>query len=165
MQDHYSSFIYYSDLCAIWNLNSLLFKNKILMVGDLFKFILGMQLNISSSGVNFFSFLSLIFFLSRESLSIEPWLSWNFLCKPDWLLTRRDPPACASWALGLKACAIVHNMLYRLYPSGLPCHCECHCQVRCQLFCPFSLVRSRKMPGIRGPRKPHLIGPSLLYEL
>lgn len=38
------------------------------MVGDLFKFILGMQLNISSSGVNFFSFLSLIFFsFTRES--------------------------------------------------------------------------------------------------
>lgn len=27
---------------------------------------------------------------------MQPWLPWNLLCRPDWSLINRDPPASAS---------------------------------------------------------------------
>ncbi|XP_050006399.1 XK-related protein 8 isoform X2 [Alexandromys fortis] len=42
------------------------------------------------------------FFLFQDRVSL--WLSWNSLCRPDWPLTHRDPPASASRVLGLKVC-------------------------------------------------------------
>jgi hypothetical protein len=35
---------------------------------------------------------------------MQPWLSWNSLCRPSWLQTYIDPPASASWVLGLELC-------------------------------------------------------------
>jgi hypothetical protein len=43
---------------------------------------------------NFFSFS-----FSRQGISVQPWLSWNSLCRPG---RPRTLPASASWVLGLK---------------------------------------------------------------
>ena len=38
-----------------------------------------------------------------DLICIQLWLSWNSLCRPDWLHTHRDPPASASWVQGVQA--------------------------------------------------------------
>jgi hypothetical protein len=44
------------------------------------------------------------FGFSRQGFSVQPWLSWNSLCRPAGL-ELRNPPASASRVLGLKMCA------------------------------------------------------------
>lgn len=40
------------------------------------------------------------FLVSRDRVSVYPWLSWNILCRPGWPWKHRDPPpASASWVL------------------------------------------------------------------
>ena len=43
------------------------------------------------------------FWFLRQGFSVQLWLSWNSLSRPGWPHTHRDPPASASWVLGLKA--------------------------------------------------------------
>jgi vacuolar-type H+-ATPase subunit I/STV1 len=42
-----------------------------------------------------------IYGFSRQGFSVQPWLSWNSLCRPDWPRTQKS----ASQVLGLKVCA------------------------------------------------------------
>jgi hypothetical protein len=44
-----------------------------------------------------------VFVFSRQGFSVEPWLSWNSLCRPGWPWTQKSACLCL-WVLGLKAC-------------------------------------------------------------
>jgi hypothetical protein len=48
--------------------------------------------------------------LLSQGYSVQPWLSWNSLCRLVWPWTHRDPPASASWVLGLKVCTTTAQM-------------------------------------------------------
>ena len=41
----------------------------------------------------------------RQGLTMQPWLTWNLLCRLGWPRTHRDLLASASQELKLKACA------------------------------------------------------------
>lgn len=44
-----------------------------------------------------------LFCFKRQCFFVQPWLSQNMLCRPDWHQTYRESPATASRVLGLKA--------------------------------------------------------------
>lgn len=58
-----------------------------------------------------FGFVS-FFFIFRQSTSMHPWLSWNFVCRTDWPWTHIVLPAFSSWILGLKVC--IHYYYYSI---------------------------------------------------
>lgn len=50
----------------------------------------------SEEGRFFFVFV----FCLRQGFFVQPWLSWNLICKPGWPPTDRDLPVSASGMLG-----------------------------------------------------------------
>ena len=50
-------------------------------------------------------FFFFFFFFWRQGLSMQPWLSWSSLCKPECPRIHIDPPISAFCVLGLNGCA------------------------------------------------------------
>ena len=50
------------------------------------------------------------FFPPRQCFSVQPWLSWNSLCRPGWARTQKSP-ASASQVLKLKECATTTQLV------------------------------------------------------
>ena len=65
--------------------------------------------------INIVIIVIIIIFWDKVSL-LCPWLFWNSLCRPCWFWTHRDPPASASWVLGLKA--LCHHLLAQFSDNG-----------------------------------------------
>lgn len=43
----------------------------------------------------------------RKDLTLQPWLSWNYLCRPGWLELKGSSYLSAFQVMGLKVCAIM----------------------------------------------------------
>lgn len=62
---------------------------------------------------------SLTFLFLRHCFPMEPWLSWNKLCRPAWPQIHCDLPASAASVLWLNVCTIMCGISMCLFNSNI----------------------------------------------
>lgn len=67
-------------------------------------------------------------FLLIQGFSLQPWMSWNLLCRPGKLsLGLRDPSASASHHLGMHICYLLKFKILFCFVTVLLWWFECAC--------------------------------------